>query len=196
MNLPNKLTLFRIGLTFLFMALLFLRITGAKYMALCCFIIACATDYLDGRIARNRSEVTRFGKLMDPVADKIMVLAAFLAFVELKIIPGWMVVVIISREVLVTGLRLLAASSGNVLGATRMGKHKMLSQMTAIIIIMLYLALKETESGALSGFINQKEVFFSRGIYAFMILTMTFTVTSGFRFLWSNRRLIINGTTD
>src|SRR3989338_1335633 len=110
MNLPNKLTLARIALTFIFLVFLFSKGLLFRYLSLVTFIVALLTDFYDGHIARSRNLVTDFGKLMDPIADKILVLAAFLAFVELQIIPAWMVVLVIVREFVITGMRLLAAS--------------------------------------------------------------------------------------
>ena len=110
MNLPNRLTLIRIGAAFVFMALLFADHLYAKYLALFLFTGAVLTDIYDGRYARRKGMVTNFGKLMDPLADKILMVAAFVSFVSLGYIPAWTVIVIISREFAITGLRLLAAS--------------------------------------------------------------------------------------
>ena len=112
MNVPNILTLSRLGLAVVMMALLSVNIPFARSMALLVFVFAGITDYLDGYLARNVYGVTSFGRLMDPLTDKVLVCAAFVSFVELKITPAWIVVIIISREFLVTGLRLLAASQG------------------------------------------------------------------------------------
>jgi CDP-diacylglycerol--glycerol-3-phosphate 3-phosphatidyltransferase len=122
-NLPNKITLSRIVLAFVFMFLLFCRGMVAKYLALFTFIIASITDFFDGRIARRKKMENDFGRLMDPIADKILILAAFLAFVEMKIVPAWMVIVIIFRELVITGLRINAATQGRVLSAALAGKH-------------------------------------------------------------------------
>ncbi|GAH24298.1 unnamed protein product, partial [marine sediment metagenome] len=144
MNLPNKLTILRIILTFVFMFFLFSKWFLAKYLALLIFTLACLTDYYDGYIAKKRGLVSTFGKLMDPVADKILLIAAFLAFVELKIVPAWMVAVIILREFIITGMRLVAMSKGSVLAADRWGKHKTVSQMLTIFSILIFLVFKET----------------------------------------------------
>ena len=106
MNLPNKITLSRIGLAFVFMFFLLSPGIMAKYLALLTFAIASLTDFLDGYLARKRNLENDFGRLMDPIADKILILVAFLAFVEMKVIPGWMVVIVIFRELIITGLNL------------------------------------------------------------------------------------------
>jgi CDP-diacylglycerol--glycerol-3-phosphate 3-phosphatidyltransferase len=147
MNLPNILTLSRVFLIGIMMALLGLTIPFAKSMALGVFVIAGFTDYLDGHIARTRNCITAFGKLMDPLTDKIMVCAAFVSFVEIQlnipskgyvsVVPAWIVVIIIGREFLVTGLRLLAANRGNIISAGKWGKHKTVWQIVAIVIILL-----------------------------------------------------------
>jgi len=117
MNLPNKLTVSRIVLVGVFMLFLFLHGVIAKVLALITFLIASFTDFLDGYIAKKYNMVTDFGKLMDPIADKVLILAAFLAFVEMELIPAWMVVIIIFREVTITGLRISALTRGKVIPA-------------------------------------------------------------------------------
>ncbi|MCK4326721.1 CDP-alcohol phosphatidyltransferase family protein, partial [bacterium] len=114
MNLPNRLTLIRIGAAFVFMIFLFADHLYAKYLALFVFTGAVLTDIYDGRLARRNGMVTNFGKLMDPLADKILMVSAFVSFVGLGYIPAWTVIIIISREFAITGLRLLAASQGEI----------------------------------------------------------------------------------
>ena len=143
MNLPNKLTILRIVLTFIFMAFLYTHGVLAKTLALCVFLLASITDALDGYIAKKNNQITDFGRLMDPIADKILVLAALLAFVERGVVPAWMVVIIIFREVTVTGLRFLALSKGKVLQADSGGKHKTIWQILAITIILLFFIFRE-----------------------------------------------------
>ncbi len=142
MNLPNSLTVSRLFLAGLMMLFLSVSWPLSKSAALLIFIIAALTDYFDGYLARNVYGVTSFGRLMDPLTDKILVCAAFVSFVELKLLPAWIVVVIISREFLVTGLRLLAASRGRVIAAGRWGKHKTVWQIVAIVTILLGLAIQ------------------------------------------------------
>jgi len=191
MNLPNKLTLSRIILTFVFMFFLFSPGTAAKYLALITFTVASLTDLYDGRIARNRKLVTDFGKLMDPVADKILVLAAFLAFVELKIIPAWTVVLIIARESIITGLRLLATTKKTFISADRGGKHKTVSQIVTIFTILGFIAVRETAKGIFSFWTLSFEIWFRRSIFYFMLITVLLTFTSGISYLWNNRNVFM-----
>ncbi len=144
MNLPNRLTCYRILLAVVFMFLLFSPGLLMKSFAIGAFLLASLTDYWDGRIARQTNQITRFGKLMDPVADKILTLSAFMAFVEMKIIPAWMVVVIIARDLLITGLRFLMPAEGVSQAAHASGKHKTVLGFLAILAILVFIALKET----------------------------------------------------
>lgn len=187
MNLANKITLSRILLTFVFMFLLFCQGTLTKYLALFTFIIACLTDYFDGRIARKRKTENNFGRLMDPIADKILVLAAFLAFVEMKIIPAWMVIVIIFRELVITGLRIIAASRGKIISASLAGKHKTISQMVAIISILIFLIIKESATPVWS---PVWEVWFRRGAFYMMLITVILTLVSGLAYLLKSKAIL------
>src|SRR5258708_2094274 len=137
MNLPNKLTLSRFVLTVGFMVAMLSEFPFHITVALLLFSAAGISDFLDGQIARRRKLITNFGILMDPLADKIMVCSAFIAFVDLKWIPSWMVVIIVARELAITGLRLLAASKNVVLAAEAFGKHKTISQIVAILAILV-----------------------------------------------------------
>lgn len=122
MNLPNKLTILRIVLSFVFMFFIFSQGLMAKTLALVIFTIASITDFLDGYIARKYNLITDLGKLLDPIADKILVLTAFLAFVHMRIVAVWMVVIIIFRELLITGMRVFLARKGKVLAASAGGE--------------------------------------------------------------------------
>jgi CDP-diacylglycerol--glycerol-3-phosphate 3-phosphatidyltransferase len=189
MNLPNQLTLSRIVMTFLIMALLFASGAAAKALALVFFLLACFTDYLDGRIARARGLVSDFGKIMDPLADKILVLGVFLAFVELQLVAAWMVVLIMGREFLITGLRLFAVRRGRVLAAETAGKHKTVSQMVTILLTMIFILLRDLGlAGETWGY--RREVLFRQAITVCMAVTVVLTLASGSWYLWKNRRLI------
>jgi CDP-diacylglycerol--glycerol-3-phosphate 3-phosphatidyltransferase len=189
MNLPNKLTLSRIGMTFLMMSLLFMHGVVPVVCALIIFICACITDFLDGWIARKRQETSDFGKILDPVADKILVLGAFLSFVQLQLIPAWMVVIVIIREFSITGMRLFAMRKGIVLAAENAGKHKTVSQMVTIFLILIFLVLRE--SAISSSFWNQQlQDSFKACIIIFMAVAVVLTLCSGFSYLWQNRKLI------
>lgn len=137
MNLANRLTMIRIILVPIFMVFLLTRIPGGRFWAAIIFIIAAITDGLDGYIARSRQQITKLGKLIDPLADKLLISAALVSLVELGLVPAWVAVLIISREFAVTGLRTVAASEGVVIAASKLGKAKTVSQVVAIIILLL-----------------------------------------------------------
>ncbi len=137
MNLANALTLFRIFLVPVFMLLLLEAAPYGTLLAVAVFILAAITDGLDGYIARSRQEITRFGKLIDPIADKLLITAALLSLVELGNISAWIALIIIGREFAISGLRMLAAADGVVIAASKWGKLKTISQIVAIVAILL-----------------------------------------------------------
>ena len=137
MNLPNKLTVLRIVLILPFLLVLYLDVPGASYIALAIFIIASLTDLLDGQIARSRNLVTDFGKFADPLADKMLVVAAMLWFVENGQMPGWALLIVILREFAVSGLRMVASDQGRVIAAGWSGKVKTASTMVCIVLMFL-----------------------------------------------------------
>ena len=137
MNLPNKLTLLRIILIPVFMVVLYLGFPGASWVALAIFIIASLTDLLDGKIARKYNLVTDFGKFADPLADKMLVTAAMLWFVEIGQMPAWALLIVIIREFAVSGLRMLASDQGRVIAAGWSGKVKTASTMVCIVLMFL-----------------------------------------------------------
>ncbi len=193
MNVPNKLTLTRVFIAFMFMAVLVSGIPLKGVLATLLFVVGCMTDYLDGRIARDRNIVTDFGKLMDPLADKIMISAALITFVQLKDthVPAWMVVIIIGREFFVTGLRLLAASKGQVIPAGRGGKHKIISQIAAVSVILLFLSAKEI----LTSFFRwdaRVDYYFGFISYIMIFIAMVLSVLSGFFYFKKNKDLFIH----
>ncbi len=137
MNLPNKLTMFRVILIpFFIVFLLVPGIPAGKWIALAIFIVASLTDLLDGKIARKYNLVTNFGKFMDPLADKLLVCSALICLIELQRIPSWMVVVIIAREFTISGFRLVAADNGVVIAASYFGKFKTTFQMIAVCLLI------------------------------------------------------------
>ncbi|MCQ9207751.1 MAG: CDP-diacylglycerol--glycerol-3-phosphate 3-phosphatidyltransferase, partial [Omnitrophica bacterium] len=163
-----------------------------KVLAFVVFIAASLTDFLDGFIAKKRGEISDFGKFMDPVADKILVLAAFLAFVEMKLIPAWLVVIIVSREFIITGLRLIALARGEVLAAGMGGKHKTVSQMLSIYAILIFIIFKES-GASVFGFWNEGlEVLYRNAIFYLMALTAFLTLVSGVAYLVKNRKFFKN----
>ncbi|MDD2432792.1 MAG: CDP-diacylglycerol--glycerol-3-phosphate 3-phosphatidyltransferase [Clostridia bacterium] len=137
MNLANKLTLLRIFLIPLFMLIFLIRIPYGQYIATGIFIIAASTDGLDGYIARKRKQITNFGKLMDPLADKLLITAALIVLVELRLLASWIAFIIIGREFFVTGLRTIAAAEGVIIAASKLGKLKTVTQIVAIIALLL-----------------------------------------------------------
>lgn len=145
LNTPNLLTLFRILLVPLLVVVLLTKFDGKEFVGLAVFLIAAATDFLDGWIARRHGKVTRFGKLLDPAADKILTSAAFISLVELGVAPAWMVVAIIAREFAVSTLRGFAAAEGVVIAAGVWGKIKTVSQIVAISLLIIYERLGELE---------------------------------------------------
>jgi CDP-diacylglycerol--glycerol-3-phosphate 3-phosphatidyltransferase len=194
MNLPNKLTVSRFGLTAAFLLVMFTEMPWHKTLALLLFTAGGITDFLDGRIARERKLITNFGILMDPLADKVMTCSAFIAFVGLSLIPAWMVVIIVARELAITGLRLLAASKHLVLAAEGFGKHKTISQIVAIIAILTvqaypqWGALGETIFGFhLIGADPWARQFATLSIWVAVGLTML----SGSAYLWKNRDIYL-----
>lgn len=185
MNLPTKLTVLRILLTFLIMALLFVPGLVAKVWCLGLFGLACATDWWDGYFARRWKQITPLGVLLDPIADKVLVLGLFLAFVQLRLVAAWMVVIIFARELLITGVRLYAAGRHLVISAAREGKHKTVSQMLTILMILVLLVIRET--------LTQPSPFdgwMPRLILWGMAITVVLTVISGASFFWRNRSVL------
>lgn len=140
MNLPNKLTMLRVIMIPIFVALLLIQNgenAGLRWAAAAVFIAASLTDMLDGKIARKYNLVTNFGKFMDPLADKLLVCSALICLVELKELPAWMVIVIISREFIISGFRLVASDNGIVIAASMWGKFKTTFQMIAVILLIV-----------------------------------------------------------
>lgn len=137
MNIPNQLTTLRVILIPVFMFFYTYNFTAGNVIAAIVFIVASLTDFLDGHLARKWNLVTNFGKIMDPFADKLLVLTALIYLAISGIIPGWPVIIIIGRELLVTSLRALAADNGIILAARNLGKFKTVSQMFAIIFLIL-----------------------------------------------------------
>ena len=137
MNLPNKLTMFRVILIPFFFVFFLIPITPYdKWIALAIFVIASLTDLLDGKIARKYNLVTNFGKFMDPLADKLLVCSALICLIELDKIPSWMVIIIIAREFIISGFRLVASDNGVVIAASYFGKFKTTFQMLAVCLMI------------------------------------------------------------
>ena len=173
MNLPNKLTIFRVILVIPFVALM---LNGYDLWAVAVFIIASLTDLLDGKIARKYNLITDFGKFMDPLADKLLVCAAMICLVEMGRLPAWMVIVIISREFIISGFRLVASDNGVVIAASYWGKFKTTFQMLMIIVLIL----------------NLGGVFDMIGLVLIWI-ALILTVVSLIDYLVKNKQVILEG---
>jgi CDP-diacylglycerol---glycerol-3-phosphate 3-phosphatidyltransferase len=193
MNLPNKLTVSRFVLTLAFLLAIFSSVRFHETLALVFFLVASITDYLDGTIARRRKLITNFGILMDPLADKILVCSAFIAFVGRDWMPAWMVVVIVARELAITGLRLLAASKNVVLAAEGYGKHKTITQMVTIISVLICVSYPQWGdwAGAVFGFAVFGHPWLVRFTEVAKWLAVFFTAVSGVLYLWRNRELYL-----
>lgn len=194
MNLANKLTISRIAATGVFLLFLFADyLPFSKTAAMLVFIAACITDWVDGKIARMYQVESEFGKLMDPLADKILISSAFIAFIEQPqiMLPSWVVIIIIGREFLITGLRLLAANKGKIISAGFWGKNKTISQLVAIITILCYLSLHE-----IAYFIPPlalPELCFTILRYlitGIMTITVLLTIISGIVYMYQNWNLV------
>ena len=133
MNLPNKLTVFRVIMVIPFVALLLL---GYNWISLVIFVVACLTDLIDGKIARKYGLVTNFGKFMDPLADKLLVCSALICLIQLERIPAWVVILIIAREFIISGFRLIASDNNVVIAANMWGKYKTTFQMIMVILMI------------------------------------------------------------
>ena len=185
MNLPNKLTVSRLYMTALMVFCLSFHVQYSYMAAFILFMMAAITDALDGHLARTKYGVTDFGKLMDPLADKVLTSAAFIAFVQLNMIPAWFAITIITREFMVTGLRLLVAGRGTVMPAGIWGKLKTIFQMISISLALLLLGLGDCgiESCVYAHWLT----------FITMYLALTFTIISGVEYFWKYREEFMHG---
>ena len=194
MNLPNKLTVSRFILTAAFLVVFFTAWRYHETVALVLFCVASLTDYFDGMIARRDKLITNFGILMDPLADKILVCSAFIAFVDRGWIPAWMAVIVVARELAITGLRLVAASKNLVLAAERFGKHKTISQI--VVIIAALVKSSYVEWGPAGKAIFGWQLFGSPWVNWFTTLSLWvavgLTFVSGTIYLWRNREIYLS----
>jgi CDP-diacylglycerol---glycerol-3-phosphate 3-phosphatidyltransferase len=188
-NLPNQLSLGRLVLTVPFVATFCLPIPYARSWALLIFIVASITDLADGIIARSRGLVTNFGKLVDPLADKVLMTGALVLLAAEDVVPAWIVILILAREFIVTGIRQIAVAQGVVLAAEKLGKHKMVWQVITVIYFLAHAASQE----ALLAFTAPlfKVWALSPSVLGLLCIWVTtlLTVVSGWRYFWLNRRL-------
>lgn len=189
MTFPTKLTVLRIILAFVIMGLLFLPGVLAKGLCVGLFSLACATDWWDGYLARRWNQVTPLGVLLDPIADKILVIGVLLAFVQLGLIRAWMALVVIMRELIITGVRVYALSRHVVIPAAKEGKHKTVSQMLTILVVLILLVVREQLAG------DAARLFETRMhlvILWCMWVTVVLTIISGGSFFWRNRTVLLD----
>jgi CDP-diacylglycerol--glycerol-3-phosphate 3-phosphatidyltransferase len=188
MNWANRLTLSRLVLTVLFVGALNSSWEYARTSALFLFIVAGLTDFIDGEVARRYNVVTNFGKLMDPLVDKIMVAAAFISLVPLKAIPAWAATAVVARDFLITGLRLMATAKGRVLPAENLGKQKTSWQIITVIFFLTLLAVSELR------YVDERSTWWLRARDEagpiLVWITVALTIYSGLGFAWRNRELI------
>ena len=190
MNLANRLTVSRFFLSLAFVIVLSVNLPFRFTAALLLFLLAGITDYADGQIARRMHMETDFGRLMDPLVDKIMMAAAFICLVPLGAIPAWAATVIVSREFLITGLRLLAASKGRVLSAEKLGKHKTAWQIVTAIFFLLMLSARDFEHLLDTPFTaDLYQRIWNWGGASLLVITVALTLVSGAGYLWKNRAL-------
>lgn len=191
MNWANRLTVARFFLTLAFVAALSANWAYGHTMGLVLFVVAGITDYVDGAIARRYSMITDFGKLMDPLIDKIMMAAAFICLIPQQAVPAWVAIIIVSREFLITGLRLLALSKGKIMAAESLGKHKTAWQIITIIFLLLLLSVRELAGYELSSVAPGWFSFlWNYGGTALLTVAVTLTLVSGAGYLWKNREVI------
>jgi CDP-diacylglycerol--glycerol-3-phosphate 3-phosphatidyltransferase len=190
-NIANKLTLFRILLAFIFVCFIYVQSWMANLIALLIFILAGVTDFLDGRLARRQMEITEFGKFIDPIADKILVFAALVSFVDLNLVPGWMVIAILTRDFLINGLRFLSAKKGIVLSSNQLAKHKTFSQMAAIFIILSGLIIKDISVNFSVFWKSHYSDYFSTVTFIIMLIVVIMSLFSGIMYMLSNRKIFL-----
>jgi CDP-diacylglycerol--glycerol-3-phosphate 3-phosphatidyltransferase len=188
MNWANRLTLSRLGLTVLFVFVLNSSWPYARTSALIIFLVAGLTDFIDGEIARRYKWVTNFGKLMDPLVDKIMIAAAFISLVPLKAVPAWAATTVVARDFLITGLRMMASAKGRVLPAERLGKQKTSWQVVTVIFFLALLSLHELR------YVDDKSTWWFGAWHeagrVLVWITVALTIYSGIGYIWRHRELI------
>ncbi len=188
MNWANRLTLSRLGLTILFVMALNSEWKFGHTAALILFVVAGLTDFVDGEIARRYQSVTNFGKLMDPLVDKIMIAAAFISLVPLKAIPAWAATIVVARDFLVTGVRLLASSKGEVLPAESLGKHKTIWQIVTVIFFLALLSAREFGYGKFPTTWWMRS--WTQGGSTLVWITVALTLYSGLGYAWRHRAIV------
>ena len=192
MNLPNQLTIARLGLTVLFVVAAYSGLSWAFTAAVLIFSVAAFTDLLDGHIARKRGIVTAFGQLMDPLADKVLMAAGFIVLLDVGTMPAWLVIIILTREFLVTGLRLVAATKGTVLAADWLGKQKTVWQLGCACYLLAMRASVVPAMSWMQGFFDLSGLGRRHAVPVLLAMTLITTVWSGTAYVWKNRQLVLN----
>jgi CDP-diacylglycerol--glycerol-3-phosphate 3-phosphatidyltransferase len=185
MNIPNQLSLGRLVLCAVFVVILEFSGAWRGAAALAVFAVAAITDFLDGYLARKWNLITNLGKLLDPLADKILVSVAYIALVREDMAPLWIVAVIIAREFLITGLRTLAAAKGVIMAAEKIGKHKTISQMVTVIVGLILMAMIDLQ------WMPDMAADLEKMVYQPLLwITVAITAYSGVAYFWKNRQLV------
>lgn len=200
-KIPNRITIFRVIIIVIFIPTILHNTMISSYIAMLLFITAAISDYIDGYIARKYNVISTFGKVMDPLADKIMNLTAILCFVELNLIPAWMVIIILGREFLVSGIRILAADEGKIIMASNLGKTKTVVEIVAIVSILFLMCVNHTinyyhfsrqnlilEGEPLTEFLLLKVI-----PYILMFIVAGISLISGFEYFFKNKHLFEKG---
>ncbi len=185
MNVPSKLTILRIILSCVCIGFILGDSFFSLIIAFVIFGLASLTDFLDGYIARTRNLISDLGKILDPIADKILIIGIFCAFLELGAVNSWMVILIMLREFIVTGLRLYGLNKGIVLEAKKFGKHKTVSQVIGIFIILIILIFSKIMPGS-----STVSFLLRKFIPLLMWYIVAITIFSGIYYFWANRRAI------
>ena len=181
MNLPNKLTVLRMCMIPVFVVLAKIDVMWAQVAAVAVYIAACATDAMDGRIARSRNLVTNFGKFMDPIADKLLVMSAMIVLTYQHRMPDWVCIIMLAREFLVSGFRLVAVENGVVIAAGPLGKLKTVFQMTSTIALLLFVSVTGDHLLGQFGYVLA---------YVLMYIALALTVVSGADYILRNKDCI------
>ena len=189
MNLPNILTVSRLFLTIGFAFSLTRSNLISCVIAIALFIIASLTDYYDGYYAKKLNLISNFGKIMDPIADKFLILAAFFIFFRMNIVAGWMFYIILIREFIITGTRFVAMSKGKILAAERSGKCKTVLQIFVISVILIFITIQK--AGISSKWNYDLWMSWNLSIQVLMFMTVGLTLSSGISYLWNNRKTFL-----
>ncbi|MBI5416916.1 CDP-diacylglycerol--glycerol-3-phosphate 3-phosphatidyltransferase [Candidatus Poribacteria bacterium] len=205
MNIANRITLYRVLAAFLFMICMTIKTLVSQYTALVIFIAAAISDLYDGKMARKMGKVTNLGRIMDPIADKLLITSALIMLVQENIIPAWMTIIIISREFAVMGLRMLASLEQKIISADEHGKYKTAAQLVAVIVILVFMLFQKTmmyaysrslEEMLLSGGAPGKyvNILFFNTPYCLMFISMLVTLFSGINYFIQNKNIFLKET--